>query len=167
MEPGSSRENPIVRPSARALLFDPRGRVLLFRVAELDEDSGRPFWITPGGGLEEGEDHLAAVQREVVEETGLRSVEIGPCVWVRNHSWLWEDVWLMSSERYYLARTTRTEISESYRTELELQALAEHRWWTIDEIAASTDVFVPRRLAELLPPLLAGEIPAEPFDTGV
>ena len=36
------------------------------------------FWVTPGGGLEEGEGSKAGLRRELLEETGLESVEIGP-----------------------------------------------------------------------------------------
>ena len=48
---------------------------------------------------------------------------------------------------------------------MELQELAECRWWSMDEIAASEDIFVPRRLAALLPPILRGEYPGAPIRT--
>jgi hypothetical protein len=53
---------------------------------------------------------------------------------------------------------------KDFRTE-ELQELAECRWWSMDEIAASEDIFVPRRLAALLPPILRGEYPGVPIRT--
>ena len=40
------------------------------------------------------------------------------------------------------------------------------RWWTLEELAASDEFFVPRSLASLLAPLLAGEVPAEPIEVG-
>lgn len=41
----------------------------------------------------------------------------------------------------------------------------EYRWWTLDEIVAEgADAFIPKRLAELLSPLLDGGDPREPVD---
>ena len=59
-------------PTACALVFDDNGRVLLARRAR-DPDRGR--WDVPGGFVEEGEDPLAALRRELLEET---SLEIQP-----------------------------------------------------------------------------------------
>src|SRR5687767_434324 len=46
---------PRERTSVRAVLLAPGPQVLLFRI----EEHGRGWWITPGGGLREGEDDLA------------------------------------------------------------------------------------------------------------
>ena len=51
---------------------------------------------------------------------------------------------------------------------VEVVEMTEHKWWSLDEILAAKDVetFAPRKLGELLPPLIAGEIPLHPIDTG-
>ncbi len=54
--------------SACALVVDGRGRVLLARRAR---DPARGRWDAPGGFVEEGESALAALRRELLEETGL------------------------------------------------------------------------------------------------
>ncbi|MEM8738359.1 MAG: NUDIX domain-containing protein [Planctomycetota bacterium] len=58
-----------LRHAARVLLLDARGRILLFRF--VDPVTAAPFWITPGGGLDPGETHREAAQRELKEETGI------------------------------------------------------------------------------------------------
>jgi ADP-ribose pyrophosphatase YjhB (NUDIX family) len=55
-------------PTASALVFDDRGRVLLARRAH---DPYRGLWDIPGGFLEEGEHPEDALRRELREETGL------------------------------------------------------------------------------------------------
>jgi ADP-ribose pyrophosphatase YjhB (NUDIX family) len=55
-----------VRPSASAVIFDRRGRLLL----QQRSDGGQ--WGLPGGSVEIGESVHDAVIREVREETGLR-----------------------------------------------------------------------------------------------
>jgi ADP-ribose pyrophosphatase YjhB (NUDIX family) len=55
-------------PTASALVVDAAGRVLLGRRAV---EPYRGLWDVPGGFLEEGEDPLDGLRRELREETGL------------------------------------------------------------------------------------------------
>ena len=63
-------------PAIAALVLDEEGRLLLGRRA-FEPDLG--MWDTIGGFLEEDEDALAALHREVLEETGLE-VSVGEFV---------------------------------------------------------------------------------------
>jgi ADP-ribose pyrophosphatase YjhB (NUDIX family) len=54
-----------------ALVHDDEGRLLVVRRAH---EPGRGQWSVPGGRVEPGEDDVAAVAREVLEETGLHVV---------------------------------------------------------------------------------------------
>jgi NADH pyrophosphatase NudC (nudix superfamily) len=55
-------------PTASALVLDEQGRVLLARRAK---DPGAGLWDLLGGFIEEGEEPLAALRRELEEETAL------------------------------------------------------------------------------------------------
>ena len=63
----------LYRPNVGVVLFHPDGRVWYGRRA----GSQDPYcWQFPQGGVDEGEDHLAAALRELEEETGVASVEL-------------------------------------------------------------------------------------------
>lgn len=163
---GVTREEPIVRPTARVILLDREERVLLFRIDDprLNREA---FWITPGGGLEEGEDHQACIVREIVEETGISGVELGPCVWLRTHAWPWVDgKWVQSVERYFLARAPHSVVVRDGHTAEELQFLGQHRWFSLGELRTHEERLVPADFADLLEPLLRGVIPGEPIIVG-
>ena len=59
---------PPIRRSARLIILDPAGRLLLFRY---HDGHGDPFWSTVGGELKEGEDYRQAAARELKEQTSL------------------------------------------------------------------------------------------------
>lgn len=60
----------IRRRSARAILIDEAGHLLLIRRTR---PGGAPYWTTPGGELEPTDDSLeSALHRELVEELGAR-----------------------------------------------------------------------------------------------
>lgn len=166
--PGATPATPIPRPAARVLLIDDRDRVLLFRTTLPQRDDAR-LWITPGGALDAGETYEQAALRELWEETGVSGVKLGPCVWTRRHIWRWGDAWSDSYERFYPLRVANVRVSPAALDPMERQYLRESRWWSLPEIAAAADAetFVPRRLAELLPPIIAGDLPPTPIETGV
>jgi TDG/mug DNA glycosylase family protein len=146
------------RPAVRALVLDVEDRTLLLRFTT---PGGRSFWATPGGALEPGEGEEAALRRELREETGLRDPEVGPVLWTREHVFVWHRV-LGQRERIRLVRV------ESHRPAPELdladEGVVEQRWWTLAELEASSEVFVPRRLPALLRELLERGPPPVPVD---
>ena len=149
------------------LLIDDRDRVLLFDVALPQRPDDR-LWITPGGGLDPGETREDAALRELYEETGLRGVNLGPCIWKRRHTWQWEDRWIESDERFYLLRAPAFQVVPAAPDEWEMQYVLGHRWWSLSEMIANgdTETFVPRSLPELLAPILAGDLPKHPIEVG-
>ncbi|MCY4114456.1 MAG: NUDIX domain-containing protein [Chloroflexi bacterium] len=162
-------DDPFVRPTARAVLLDRQDRVLLILATiSVGRDHGpESFWHMPGGLIEPGETAEQAARRECAEETGIRNISVGPCVWHRRHVAQWHGRWYDWRERYFLARTDHVHTTARHMEGHEREEFREHRWWSLDELRRSDEIFVPGRLAELLPPLVAGDLPSEPIDAGV
>lgn len=155
------------RPSGRVVLVDGRERVLLLDQG-VPEEGGR-LWVTPGGGLAPGESFAQGALRELWEETGLRLAESGPLVWTRRIVFRWSGRVIDSDERFFFAHLPDLEIAVAPAAlePHEVATVSGHRWWGVAALnAAPPDTFAPSRIAELLPPLLAGDVPPEPIDVG-
>jgi hypothetical protein len=68
-------------------------------------------------------------------------------------------------ERFFLA-ANRVEESE-VRGHRPDSYVVGSRWWSLADLAQSSDDFAPRRLAELLLPILDGRFPEQPIDCGI
>jgi double-stranded uracil-DNA glycosylase len=156
---------PLVRPGVRALLID-QDRVFLHRFTA-PRNPG--IWIAPGGGVDEGETDEDALVRELREELSLDQAVVGPWVWYRRHVWAWRGTILDSRERFALATVDPARIVPTGLDSVFVGSdyVEEHRWWAVDEIAQSDDVFAPRRFAEELRRLVEHGPPREPIDVGI
>jgi len=65
-------------------------------------------------------------------------------------------------ETYFALRGVVHEVDVSGQTELEAYENQPHRWWSVAEITASDETFVPPELAELLPALVDGSCSGPP-----
>lgn len=167
--PGSTGGQPVPGPDelgelrkvARVVLLDPQDRILLLHGHE-PEDPSDNWWFTPGGGVEGDETREEAARRELVEETGITEVELGPVLWRRTCSFPFAGRRWDQEEWYYLARTTQTATEAKGLTELERRSVAGARWWTCQELNQAHETVYPTRLAELLRRLLDEGPPAGP-----
>lgn len=152
------------RRTARVVLLDGGGRVLLFRCHLRPEAPAETGWFTPGGGVADGEPVPAAAARELWEETGLAVSpgELGAPVAVSSgHAeWGWVNGWCRDD--YFHYRVTGHQVDPGRREAGERAAIIEHRWWTAAELAGTAEVIIPTGLAALVADLAAGRIPPEP-----
>ena len=152
---------PVERQAVRALVLDEDDRVLL---VQFKDRSGQVWWATPGGGVDEHEGVEQALGRELAEEIGLDEFELGPELWTREHTFAWDGRIIRQRERIWLVRLSRHEPSP--RVDLAAELVADVRWWSREELEATTETLVPARLPELLR-TLRGTGPPKPFDVGV
>jgi 8-oxo-dGTP pyrophosphatase MutT (NUDIX family) len=154
---------PIWRPTARILVADPEGRVLLFSATEAD---GERWWFTPGGGVHRGETVKAAAVRELSEETGFAVTEtgLGPVVATSSSPWQAkeEGKLFLGAHSFFFLRVPCAVLNTDGQEEFERSLITGHHWWSRAEIRAATERISPLGLADLMDRLLRGDIPARP-----
>jgi len=140
------------RDSARLLILNGDGHLLLFRfVFNTGPSAGLAFWATPGGGLDEGETFEQAAVRELREETGIHVASVDPPIVTHEVVFpLMSGEHVVSEERFFLIDAGPVELSRDGWTELEVEVMAEHRWWSRDELVRTEAKVFPENLPEML-----------------
>jgi 8-oxo-dGTP diphosphatase len=141
------------RRSARLLIIEPAGRVLLFRfVFKRGALAGEDYWATPGGGVEEGETFEQAAIRELREETGIRVESVGPPVGQREFVLQLSDgEHVVADERFFRVEAKEATLSRDEWTPNEVEVMVAHRWWSKDELSQTSETVWPENLIEMLP----------------
>ena len=141
----------IDRRAARVLLIDAGERALLLHGSD-PAHPGRRWWMTPGGGLTEGETPAQGAARELFEETGLRAEpgSLGTPVHHETTEFSYDNRQYRQSQDFFLLRVGEWQVDTAGFDADEQRTITEHRWWSAAEIEASAEQIFPIGLAGLL-----------------
>jgi 8-oxo-dGTP diphosphatase len=134
------------RKTARVLLFDPAGRVLLIRCVVMRVDGEFEFWLTPGGEIEAGETAAQAAARELREELGLE-VELEGPVYEQATQFEHQGEMRDNVDFVFVARCAADAPMLRGVTTEEIAMMREMRWWSAVEIEDSIERIFPVDLA--------------------
>ena len=130
-------------------------------------DGAGSFWLLPGGGIEPAEKSVAALRREVWEETGFTVTSKPRLLWRRVHTFgrgltngrgltkQHEDIYLVLADRFEPTASNNPEPSE-------VGIFHEFRWWSVAELQAASDLFAPKALPSLVADLIVNGPPPQP-----
>jgi 8-oxo-dGTP pyrophosphatase MutT (NUDIX family) len=161
------------REAARTVLLDGDDRVLLLRATDPADPEKGEWWELPGGGIEPGEPSAEAAARELYEETGIRGIDIGGCVWQHRARFTFAGFRFDQREHIHVARLSGRPDDEDYRPggleAIEAMAFKGSRWWPLAELqdmVAGGGRVIPPWLCEQLPAFLSDGAPPEPIYLG-
>jgi ADP-ribose pyrophosphatase YjhB (NUDIX family) len=140
----------VVRPTSRLLVLDEQDKLLLMRTKAPDT-SGASRWITPGGGVDPGEDHAQAAVRELLEETGQVVTDVGAVVRVDDFEVPWDAAdHTHGHAEFFVVRLPHFEVVDDGWTDDERVDILESRWWSLSELETTSEPVEPADLAALL-----------------
>lgn len=152
------------RTAARVLLVDDQERVLLMHERR-DIGSDQTHWITPGGGIEEGETLARAAVRELYEETGL-VIELDQDAQPLAHDrvrFTLAGVTYDQTNHYFIHRCRAgLKVVPAAHTAIEALVVVGHRWWKLAALEEATVDREPADIVEILRTyLIAASAPAD------
>jgi 8-oxo-dGTP pyrophosphatase MutT (NUDIX family) len=135
----------IERTAARVLIVSPARRVLLLR---LEPSFDEPFWVTPGGGVDDGETLEQAAMRELREEVGRSDLSLGGLVWTRDVRFTWQE-WIVQ-QREHVFRVEAPEEFVAVTEHPDEEPIVGSAWFSADELLGLDDAVYPEDLAARL-----------------
>ena len=156
----------IERRAARAILIAQQ-KILLIHTYIPDSD--KLIWLCPGGGVEADETYEQCLYREVFEETGLRIQQHSGLAWQRAPTFQLRGKRYRQEERYFIVPCSAFEPTTQYNPAAEeADIFRGFKWWSVAEIqSATTEIFVPLKLANYLAQIVDQGCPINPIDVGL
>ena len=153
------------RKSARILLLNKDDDILMVKYEEetlIDPQNPevKNYWVLPGGGMEVGESFKETAERELKEESGI-SAEIGRWIWTCRPRLIHQGELTEHEQHIFLAKINDGRVWVSNSSD---EPIASIRWWSLDQMKESSELFFPNRLIELTEQILGGDIPQEPIE---
>jgi 8-oxo-dGTP pyrophosphatase MutT (NUDIX family) len=139
---------------------------------------GATVWVGPGGGIEDGENLLQALTRELHEETGLMitAAHAPRLVWVQTVAFPeMQDLGYSGvANHYFVVHTEAFEpisgVAAGAAGHPDGEGILDQRWWALAEIESAHALgvlFSPRALPSLLRALLTNGPPTTPITIGL
>lgn len=152
-----------VRKSSRAIVLNEENQIFLFKYKFDYIAEDKAIWITPGGGLEEGESFEDALKRELFEELGVQIIGNCPEVYYRNPIYtLKSGEKVQSVEKFFLVALDDEAFSFVYWTESEKKRMRAGKWWSVEEIEQSGEEFFSKDILRIIAELSGGKLPGGP-----
>ncbi|MER8187428.1 NUDIX domain-containing protein [Kitasatospora sp. NPDC094015] len=151
----------VKRRAVRVLLLDGQGRILLLHGLD-PAVPGVSWWITPGGGVEPGENLRQAALRELAEELEPVEVELGALVAYGTTAFSYQGQEFEQEQWFYLARSSRTDVGPARSGAPEHARLLGLRWWSLAELRVTGETVYPVGLVGLLERIATGGPPVQP-----
>ncbi len=139
------------RNQARGFVLNDAGQVVLVKYEDTEpvnpaEPDILKYWVLPGGGIEPGESYEQTVAREVLEETGVEVTDVGRRIYVLEKELIYAGSLHRMHAEYYLARCTGQPAASNCDPD---EGIVDVRWWNIDQIRTSDEIFLPKGFLDL------------------
>jgi 8-oxo-dGTP pyrophosphatase MutT (NUDIX family) len=132
------------------ILLNSRDEVLLLRGSDPHLPEAGTWWLTPGGGCNDGETLAQTARRELFEETGARVDDLGSVIFSRSAAFDFNGNHYEQDEWYFIGRIDNLEPSFAGFETHEIASIDAWRWWTRDELRTTNETVYPAELVQLL-----------------
>lgn len=162
-----------IRNSIKAILLNEKSELLLVYTDDKNIKGNREynggFWQMIGGKIEEGEDYVSAIKREIFEETSITAdkLEIGPIVFkgqmILNINEEPNDI----RQSFVVVRSSTSKVSLENLTEDEKPALKKLKWFSYDEIKNCNEIIYPVVLPDYLNDIIKNKYQSEVLEIDI
>jgi len=159
-----------IRNSVKVILLNEKNELLLIsaddpKTTSVEGKYHGKFWFLVGGEIESDESIEKAAIREILEETGIKEVEIdlGPVVWFGEFDLVLDGILTHLKQTFIVAKTKQNRVSFANLNTWENRSFQALKWFSIDQIKNSKEIIYPVGLSEYLKDIISGKYPQNPI----